>query len=126
MAQLDAIRYEIRSLSLMNPGPMTRRLMENSLETTSHSNGIIIYHTLIYFAAGAFHFFEIVFLCLLLLLDNAVPEKQEEQKAKNVVIQVILLIWSTKLSVAENLLGVILMSFVFSFPGSKFQNLRFN
>eukprot|EP00261_Vitis_vinifera_P019509 XP_010649987.1 PREDICTED: uncharacterized protein LOC100261325 isoform X1 [Vitis vinifera] len=57
MAQLDAIRYEIRSLSLMNPGPMTRRLMENSLETTSHSN------------------------------DNAVPEKQEEQKAKNVVIQ---------------------------------------
>lgn len=55
MAQLDAIRYEIRSLSLMNPGPMTRRLMENSPETTSH--------------------------------DNAVPEKQEEQKAKNVVIQ---------------------------------------
>lgn len=51
MAQLDAIRYEIRGLSMMNPGPMTRRLMENSPEPTSHSNGIIIYHTfnLLYF-----------------------------------------------------------------------------
>lgn len=26
MAQLDAIRYEIRSLSLMNPGPLTQRM----------------------------------------------------------------------------------------------------
>lgn len=28
MAQLEAIRYEIRSLSIMNPGPMTRKLMD--------------------------------------------------------------------------------------------------
>lgn len=40
MAQLDAIRHEIRSLSLMNPGPMTRRLMENPPEAASDSNGI--------------------------------------------------------------------------------------
>lgn len=40
MAQLDAIRYEIRSLSLMNPGPMTRRMVENPSEPTSDSNGI--------------------------------------------------------------------------------------
>ncbi|MED6120013.1 hypothetical protein PIB30_017036 [Stylosanthes scabra] len=29
MAQLDAIRHEIRSVSLINPGPMTRRLVDN-------------------------------------------------------------------------------------------------
>ncbi|KAK6914029.1 hypothetical protein RJ641_021350 [Dillenia turbinata] len=28
MAQLEAIRYEIRSISLVNPGPLTRRLMD--------------------------------------------------------------------------------------------------
>ncbi|XP_021290750.1 uncharacterized protein LOC110421478 isoform X2 [Herrania umbratica] len=38
MAQLDAIRYEIRSLSLMNPGPMTRRLMDSPPEPASDSN----------------------------------------------------------------------------------------
>ncbi|XP_038713084.1 sec-independent protein translocase protein TatB-like [Tripterygium wilfordii] len=34
MAQLDAIRHEIRSVSFMNPGPMTRRLVDN-LDNTS-------------------------------------------------------------------------------------------
>ncbi|MED6221871.1 hypothetical protein PIB30_058897 [Stylosanthes scabra] len=29
MAQLDAIRHEIRSVSFINPGPMTRRLVDN-------------------------------------------------------------------------------------------------
>ncbi|KAJ1417544.1 hypothetical protein SESBI_16603 [Sesbania bispinosa] len=29
MAQLDAIRHEIRSISLINPGPLTRRLVDN-------------------------------------------------------------------------------------------------
>ncbi|XP_039071192.1 sec-independent protein translocase protein TatB-like isoform X2 [Hibiscus syriacus] len=38
MAQLDAIRHEIRSLSLVNPGPMTRRMMENPPEPASDSN----------------------------------------------------------------------------------------
>ncbi|KAH1096354.1 hypothetical protein J1N35_013275 [Gossypium stocksii] len=41
MAQLDAIRHEIRSLSLMNPGPMTRRLMENPPELASDNNGTV-------------------------------------------------------------------------------------
>ncbi|KAF5741857.1 hypothetical protein HS088_TW10G00864 [Tripterygium wilfordii] len=38
MAQLDAIRHEIRSVSFMNPGPMTRRLVDN-LDNTSPGNG---------------------------------------------------------------------------------------
>ncbi|KAJ6953750.1 hypothetical protein NC652_005473 [Populus alba x Populus x berolinensis] len=29
MAQLDAIRHEIRSISVLNPGPLTRRLVDN-------------------------------------------------------------------------------------------------
>ncbi|KAF9624080.1 hypothetical protein IFM89_007778, partial [Coptis chinensis] len=29
MAQLEAIRYEIRGISIMNPGPLTRRLVDN-------------------------------------------------------------------------------------------------
>ncbi|KAL9408226.1 hypothetical protein AB3S75_046725 [Citrus x aurantiifolia] len=39
MQQLDAIRHEIRSVSLINPGPMTRKLMENLPEPTpNHSD----------------------------------------------------------------------------------------
>ncbi|XP_058105456.1 uncharacterized protein LOC131248944 [Magnolia sinica] len=30
IAQLEAIRYEVRSLSIMNPGPLTRRLMDGT------------------------------------------------------------------------------------------------
>ncbi|KAH9305070.1 hypothetical protein KI387_009474, partial [Taxus chinensis] len=30
LAQVEAIRHEIRSVSIMNPGPMTRRFVENS------------------------------------------------------------------------------------------------
>ncbi|KAF5738884.1 hypothetical protein HS088_TW12G00079 [Tripterygium wilfordii] len=37
MAQLEAIRHEIRSVSFMNPGPMTRRLVDN-LDNTSSGN----------------------------------------------------------------------------------------
>ncbi|XP_016647422.1 PREDICTED: sec-independent protein translocase protein TatB [Prunus mume] len=29
LAQLESIRYEVRSISLMNPGPLTRKLMDN-------------------------------------------------------------------------------------------------
>lgn len=39
MAQLDAIRHEIRSISLVNPGPLTRRL--DNLDQTSMANGIV-------------------------------------------------------------------------------------
>ncbi|XP_077248049.1 uncharacterized protein LOC143887760 [Tasmannia lanceolata] len=38
LAQLEAIRYEIRSISIMNPGPMTRRLMDGT-EPVPSSNG---------------------------------------------------------------------------------------
>ncbi|XP_010274211.1 PREDICTED: uncharacterized protein LOC104609562 [Nelumbo nucifera] len=41
IAQLEAIRYEIRSISIMNPGPMTRGLMDNP-ETSPSSNGISV------------------------------------------------------------------------------------
>ncbi|KAJ8899401.1 hypothetical protein K2173_018375 [Erythroxylum novogranatense] len=37
MAQLEAIRHEIRSISVLNPGPMTRRLVDD-LRNTSPSN----------------------------------------------------------------------------------------
>nr|KYP48639.1 Retrovirus-related Pol polyprotein from transposon 17.6 [Cajanus cajan] len=37
MAQLDAIRHEIRSISIINPGPLTRRLVDNP-DQTSVSN----------------------------------------------------------------------------------------
>ena len=40
MAQLDAIRHEIRSISVINPGPLTRRLVDN-IDLKSVSGGII-------------------------------------------------------------------------------------
>ncbi|XP_044487554.1 sec-independent protein translocase protein TatB isoform X2 [Mangifera indica] len=36
MQQLEAIRHEIRSVSLINPGPLTRKLMDNPSEPTSN------------------------------------------------------------------------------------------
>lgn len=39
MAQLEAIRHEMRSISFMNPGPMTRNLLDNALNTIPQSNG---------------------------------------------------------------------------------------
>ncbi|KAJ4969277.1 hypothetical protein NE237_015978 [Protea cynaroides] len=41
MEQLEAIRYEIRSISVINPGPLTRRLMDNP-ELTSTGSGNIV------------------------------------------------------------------------------------
>ncbi|XP_062150054.1 uncharacterized protein LOC133858591 isoform X2 [Alnus glutinosa] len=38
MAQLEAIRYEIRSISLINPGPLTRRLMDNPEDPAPNRN----------------------------------------------------------------------------------------
>lgn len=29
LAQIDAIRHEIRSISILNPGPLTQRLVDN-------------------------------------------------------------------------------------------------
>ncbi|KAJ0035830.1 hypothetical protein Pint_24686 [Pistacia integerrima] len=36
MQQLEAIRYEIRSVSLINPGPLTRKLMDSPPEPASN------------------------------------------------------------------------------------------
>lgn len=38
IAQLEAIRHEIRSISFMNPGPLTRRLVDDP-NNTSVSSG---------------------------------------------------------------------------------------
>ncbi|XP_074270785.1 uncharacterized protein LOC141594684 [Silene latifolia] len=40
MAQLEAIRYEIRSFSIMNPGPMTQKLMDNATQATTETGDI--------------------------------------------------------------------------------------
>ncbi|XP_010246320.1 PREDICTED: transcription factor UNE12-like isoform X2 [Nelumbo nucifera] len=42
IAQLEAIRYEIRSISIMNPGPLTRRLMDNTEISPSSNDGNIV------------------------------------------------------------------------------------
>ncbi|ONI21153.1 hypothetical protein PRUPE_2G050700 [Prunus persica] len=47
-AQLESIRYEVRSISLMNPGPMARRLMDNPQDPASLSGcSILSSHTLL-------------------------------------------------------------------------------
>ncbi|XP_052170022.1 uncharacterized protein LOC127786571 isoform X2 [Diospyros lotus] len=38
MAQLEAIRHEIRTISFINPGPLTRRLVDN-IDQASNSSG---------------------------------------------------------------------------------------
>ncbi|PSS06341.1 Sec-independent protein translocase protein like [Actinidia chinensis var. chinensis] len=38
IAQLEAIRYEIRTISFMNPGPTTRRLVDNLGQTSASSD----------------------------------------------------------------------------------------
>ncbi|PON40152.1 hypothetical protein PanWU01x14_299190 [Parasponia andersonii] len=38
MSQLEAIRYEIRSISLINPGPLTQNMMDRALDSSHHAN----------------------------------------------------------------------------------------
>ncbi|KAK1568011.1 hypothetical protein Q3G72_019340 [Acer saccharum] len=58
MQQLEAIRHEIRSVSFINPGPMTRKLMDSPLKPTTS------------------------------LTDNSSSEKSEgEQKSTNAVVK---------------------------------------
>ncbi|KAF4386894.1 hypothetical protein F8388_006849 [Cannabis sativa] len=38
MSQLEAIRHEIRSISFMNPSPLTRNLMDSALNPNNHVN----------------------------------------------------------------------------------------
>ncbi|KAK9715971.1 hypothetical protein RND81_06G202700 [Saponaria officinalis] len=40
MAQLEAIRYEIRSFSIMNPGPLTQKLMDKATQTNTETGDI--------------------------------------------------------------------------------------
>ncbi|KAL9247042.1 hypothetical protein vseg_020513 [Gypsophila vaccaria] len=40
MAQLEAIRYEIRSFSIMNPGPLTQKLMDNATQTNTQTGDV--------------------------------------------------------------------------------------
>ncbi|KAH9626732.1 hypothetical protein KSS87_022046 [Heliosperma pusillum] len=40
MAQLEAIRYEIRSFSIMNPGPLTQKLMDNATQPNTETGDI--------------------------------------------------------------------------------------
>ncbi|GER24885.1 v-type proton ATPase subunit F [Striga asiatica] len=42
MAQLEAIRHEIRSISFMNPGPLTTRLVDNIAGQPPVTNGIYL------------------------------------------------------------------------------------
>lgn len=42
MSQLEAIRHEIRTISFMNPGPLTRRIVDN-IDQTSVSSGIVFF-----------------------------------------------------------------------------------
>lgn len=69
MAQLDAIRHEIRSISFVNPGPLTRRLVDN-IDHTSMSNGIIYmnyfgtyYNILNFYGYGCEILYNCVILC---------------------------------------------------------------
>ncbi|KAK2647165.1 hypothetical protein Ddye_022360 [Dipteronia dyeriana] len=57
MQQLEAIRHEIRSVSFINPGPMTRKLVDSPLEATNN------------------------------LTDNSSSEKSEGEKSTNAVVK---------------------------------------
>ncbi|TXG72179.1 hypothetical protein EZV62_000758 [Acer yangbiense] len=67
MQQLEAIRHEIRSVSFINPGPMTRKLMDSSLERTINLTD---------------------FLSFPVNIDNSSSEKFEgDQKSTNSVVK---------------------------------------
>ncbi|RXI00649.1 hypothetical protein DVH24_000883 [Malus domestica] len=69
LAQLESIRYEVRSISLMNPGPMTRQLIDNIQDPAPLSSGSILSsHTL----------FPIVYVNL--LGTNISLEKSKEER----------------------------------------------
>ena len=56
MAQLDAIRYEIRSISIMNPGLLTQRLMDNPDQNDTDA-GVIYYSNsyIVYLHSNSYH-----------------------------------------------------------------------
>ncbi|BBN67509.1 hypothetical protein Prudu_101S000200, partial [Prunus dulcis] len=70
LAQLESIRYEVRSISLMNPGPMARRLMDNPQDPAALSDGSILSsHTLLPRANSSFE------------------KPKEELKSRNTVVK---------------------------------------
>lgn len=42
IAQLEAIRHEIRAISFMNPGGLSTRIVDNINQTSSGTNGFLI------------------------------------------------------------------------------------
>ncbi|XP_021804547.1 uncharacterized protein LOC110748883 [Prunus avium] len=69
-AQLESIPYEVRSISLMNPGPMARRLMDNPQDPASLIDGSILSsHT------------------LLARANSSLEKPKEELKSRNTVVK---------------------------------------
>lgn len=64
MAQLDAIRHEIRSVSFMNPGPLTTRLVDNVHKQTPAPDGTVLCFTKSFIVSGMSLFFYGLFTCL--------------------------------------------------------------
>ena len=54
MSQLEAIRHEVRSISFMNPGPLTTRLVDNIANQPPVTNGIHLVTTFCCFMQIAF------------------------------------------------------------------------
>lgn len=92
MQQLDAIRHEIRSVSLINPGPMTRKLMENLPEPTPNHSGNIfcldigLQATYVKFALCIS--LDLISCASLFVDDSSLKKSEEEQKATDDVAKV--------------------------------------
>lgn len=75
MAQLEAIRHEIQTISFMNPGPLTSRLVDSINTTTANSAGISLFLTDMIDYRLFFTSFSFV---LLLTVENG-PRKSDEE-----------------------------------------------
>ncbi|XP_020412752.1 uncharacterized protein LOC18785756 [Prunus persica] len=71
-AQLESIRYEVRSISLMNPGPMARRLMDNPQDPASLSGFASLLTTSLY---------------VFLRANSSLEKPKEELKSRNTVVK---------------------------------------
>lgn len=91
MAQLESIRYEVRSISLVNPGPLTRKLMDKPQDLAPTGNGTILSsHALL--PSNVFASQMIASLCVFLLGANRSLEKpKEELKSTSTVLKVLIL-----------------------------------
>lgn len=62
MAQLEAIRHEIRSISFMNPGPLTTRLVDNIASHPPVINGIYFVKTFVFYSSRPYLFLTFSFV----------------------------------------------------------------